>query len=210
VIKEIKSLVKCLLLEIVKVTPFLSMVYYTRKTSTPITLKILFFQKVLGFNKKAYWPVHFTSTVYGEKNIVIGIETCPGYMQNCYIQGGGGVEIGDYTQIGPSVGIISANHDLYNNKKRIKKNVKIGKYCWIGMGSVILPGVKLGDFTVVGAGSIVSKSFCEGYCVVAGNPAKIIKYLEREKCKEFSSEFEYNGYIQHKDFEKFRSESLNL
>lgn len=43
------------------------------------------------------------------------------------------------------------------------------------MNSVILPGVVLGEHTVVGAGSIVTKSFSEGYCVIAGNPAKIIK-----------------------------------
>ena len=45
------------------------------------------------------------------------------------------------------------------------------------MNSVVLPGVKLGDHTVVGAGSIVTKSFPEGYCVIAGNPAKMIKKI---------------------------------
>jgi acetyltransferase-like isoleucine patch superfamily enzyme len=38
----------------------------------------------------------------------------------------------------------------------------------------ILPGVTLGDYTIVGAGSIVTKSFKDGYCVVAGNPARVI------------------------------------
>ena len=49
------------------------------------------------------------------------------------------------------------------------------------MNAVILPGVTLGDHTIVGAGSIVTKSFPEGYVVIAGNPAKIIRTLEREK-----------------------------
>ena len=39
------------------------------------------------------------------------------------------------------------------------------------MNSVILPGVVLGDRTIVGAGSVVTKSFSQGNCVVAGNPA---------------------------------------
>lgn len=43
------------------------------------------------------------------------------------------------------------------------------------MNSLILPGVKLGDHTVVGGGSVVTKSFPDGYCVIAGNPAKKIK-----------------------------------
>lgn len=57
------------------------------------------------------------------------------------------------------------------------KPVLIGEKCWIGMNSVILPGVILGPHTVVGAGSVVTKSFVDGYCIVAGNPAKIIRKI---------------------------------
>jgi acetyltransferase-like isoleucine patch superfamily enzyme len=46
------------------------------------------------------------------------------------------------------------------------------------MNSVIHPGDKLGPHTTVGAGSIVTKSFEDGYCVIAGNPAKLIKKLD--------------------------------
>ena len=34
-----------------------------------------------------------------------------------YIQGGGGVSFGNYVQLGPNVGILSSNHDLYNQYK---------------------------------------------------------------------------------------------
>ena len=64
--------------------------------------------------------------------------------------------------------------------------IVIGRFCWLGMGAVILPGVRLGDFTIVGAGAIVSKSFEEGYCAIGGNPAKIIKYLNKEECDAFA------------------------
>jgi len=60
-------------------------------------------------------------------------------------------------------------------------DVYIGDYCWIGANAVILLGVHLGPHTIVGAGSIVTKSFPEGYCVIAGNPAKIIKKLEKRE-----------------------------
>ena len=53
--------------------------------------------------------------------------------------------------------------------------IKIGRHCWLGAQSVLLPQVVLGDYTIVGAGAVVTKSFEEGYCVIAGNPAKIIK-----------------------------------
>ena len=49
---------------------------------------------------------------------------------------------------------------------------------YIGANAIILPGVKIGNFSVIGAGAVVSKNVpC--YCVVAGNPAKIIKKIEK-------------------------------
>lgn len=190
--------------------PYFRFIKETQKTQTPITIQNWFIQKVLGFNRGAYWPVHFSSIVTGPKNIYAGIETSPGLMPGCYIQAIGKIYIGDYTQIASKVGIISANHDLYDNRKHLPSEVKIGKYCWIGMGAVILPGVVLGDYTIVGAGAIVTKSFPEGYCVIGGNPARLLKSLEREKCVFHKSEFEYNGYIPAKDFEEFRRKNLNI
>jgi acetyltransferase-like isoleucine patch superfamily enzyme len=46
---------------------------------------------------------------------------------------------------------------------------------WIGHGSTILDGVKLAVSSVVAAGSVVTKSTLP-YSVVAGVPAKIIKF----------------------------------
>ncbi|MBS7109518.1 MAG: hypothetical protein KH076_09760 [Streptococcus sp.] len=46
------------------------------------------------------------------------------------------------------------------------------------MNSVILPGVILGDHTIVGAGAVVTHSFPDGYCIIGGNPARIIKALD--------------------------------
>jgi acetyltransferase-like isoleucine patch superfamily enzyme len=83
------------------------------------------------------------------------------------------------TWIAPNVGIVTFNHDFLDvNNYLPGSDVIIGKKCWIGMNSMILPGVCLGDNTIVGAGSIVTKSFPEGYVVIAGNPAKIIKKIK--------------------------------
>ncbi|MCP4325919.1 MAG: acyltransferase [Alteromonadales bacterium] len=182
----------------------------TKGSQTPITFKMWFFQKVLGFNRKVYWPVHFTSIVSGHKNIYAGIDTCPGYMPGCYIQGIGKIYIGDYTQISANVGIITANHELHDSTKHVIDTVRIGKYCWIGMNVMILPGVELGDHTIVGAGSVVTKPFTEGYCVIAGNPAKVIKRLDREKVVKHKCNIEYNGYIKHLYFDDFIDKNLNL
>lgn len=180
---------------------------FIRNTSTyqnPINFNIWFIQKVLGKggNKSVYWPVHPNSQIYDWQNIFAGIDTCPGLMKGCYIQGKGGIYIGDYTQIAPNVVIVSANHDVYNTRKHILKKVSIGKYCWIGANSSIMPGVKLGNFTIVGAGSVVTKPFPDGYCVIAGNPAKVIYELEKEKCLEYEYDKKFYGYLNESKFQK--------
>lgn len=190
--------------------PYFKFIRETKDTQTPIKFSTWFNQKILGINRHAYWPVHKNSLVVNPKNIYAGIETAPGLMPGCYIQALGKIYIGDYTQIAPNVGIISANHDFYDNRKHNYSVVKIGKYCWIGMGALIMPNVELGDFTIVGAGSVVTKSFPNGYCVVAGNPARLIKMLDKEKCIKHRSKYEYNGYIKSENFQEFRQKYLNV
>lgn len=154
--------------------------------------------------------MHFTSKVSGLKNIYVGIGSAPGLSFGCYIQGIGKIKIGNYVIMAPNVGIISANHDLYDHRKHSSgTSVVIGDYCWIGMNAVILPNVVLGDFTVVAAGAVVTKSFPEGYCVIGGNPARVIKYLEKDKCVRYKNEYEYYGYYPKKKFEKkFKSKII--
>lgn len=56
-----------------------------------------------------------------------------------------------------------------------KGNISIGNDVWIGYSTIILPGVKIGDGAVIGAGSVVTKNV-DDYEIVAGNPAKHIRY----------------------------------
>ena len=212
-----KKLIKSILNQIkslFRIIPFYNRIYETAKTQTPILFKMWFLQKCLGFNKRAYWQVHHSSIVSNTHNILIGIETSPGFMPGCYIQGRGGIEIGDYTQISCNVGIISENHSFYDCRVHIKSDkfpsIKIGKYCWIGMNSTILPGVELGDFTIVGAGSVVTKSYPNGYCIIAGNPAKEIRKLNKDECIEYQSLNKYNGYISNEKFNDFRKRKLKI
>ncbi len=181
----------------------------TKNNQTPITFKVYLFQKIFGINKQAYWPMSFKSTVVAAQNIYVGIDSSPGYSPECYIQGGGELYIGDYTQIGPNVGLISSNHDLYDTNKKVKSTTRIGDYCWIGMNSVVLPGVELGDFTIVAAGSVVTKSF-PGDCVIGGNPAKLLKELDSSKTVPYELEHKYNGYIRNENFESFRKKKLKV
>ncbi len=89
------------------------------------------------------------------------------------------VKIGKNCLIAPQVGIYTAHHPI-DCATRISgleagKPVTIGDNCWIGGHAVINPGVTLGDNVIVGSGSVVTKSFPSDV-IVAGNPAKIIRY----------------------------------
>ena len=58
--------------------------------------------------------------------------------------------------------------------------VRIGRNAWIGFDVCILPGVTIGEGSVVGARSVVTEDV-PPYCVVAGNPARLIRRLEIEE-----------------------------
>lgn len=211
IVLKLRKLFLLLFWKLAKYVPFTRKIYETRMTRTPITFSMWVIQKIIGINRKAYWPIHFTSKVIKPKNVYCGIETCPGYMPNCYIQAEDKIYIGDYTAVGPNVGLISTNHDIYDNRKHVlRRPIEIGKYCWLGMNSVVLPGVRLGDFTIVAAGSIVSKSFKDGYCVIGGNPAQLLYKIDRKKCIRYKSLNEYHGYMRKSKFVKFRKKHLNV
>lgn len=138
----------------------------------------VFWQRVLGINRAARWPVHFTSRVVEPRRVKLGRASYPGDMPGCYIQAMNGIEVGDYCLFGPNVGLISASHDPADPRRHLDAPpIRLGDHCWIGFGAVILPGVELGPRTTVGAGAVVTKSFPEGHCVLAGNPARVIRKL---------------------------------
>lgn len=82
---------------------------------------------------------------------------------------------------GHNVALLTSGHD-YNlfgeDRKRstVKEPIHIKEGAWIGSFAIILKGVTVGKHSVIGAGSVVTKDVPD-YTVVAGVPAKIIKYI---------------------------------
>ena len=115
--------------------------------------------------------VHFGKYVYANFNLTMVDDTH--------------IYVGDYTMIGPNVTIASAGHpilpELREKGYQYNMQVHIGKNCWIGAGSVILPGVTIGDNTVIGAGSVVTKDIPENV-VAVGNPCRVLREIgERDR-----------------------------
>jgi len=198
-LKKFRRLLRCvgILIMWVLLPHVTKMVRETRGTSAAVTYEGWFFQKVLGKNRAAYWPTSRFSTIIHADKIKIGIGSELGASPGCYIQGVNGIQVGNYVTVAPNVGVISASHNIYDYFQHEKNiPIKIGNYCWLGFGCTILPGVEIGDHTVVAAGAVVSKSFPDGYCVLGGVPAKIIKVIDKEKVIERKNKFEYIGYIK--------------
>lgn len=134
---------------------------------------------LFGINKGIPFPVSPRIIVFNPKNITFHVDDLINFQGiGKYFQSikNAKIIIGKGCWIASNVGIVTTNHDLNDPSQHIiGEDIILGECCWVGMNSVILPGVILGDHTTVGAGSVVTKSFPEGNCVIAGNPARKIK-----------------------------------
>lgn len=99
------------------------------------------------------------------------------------------IKIGSNTRVGANCKIIDNDfhpielkyrHKGLNEEYTKRKAIEIGNDCFIGMNSIILKGTQLGNNVIVGAGSVVHGSFPDN-CIIAGNPAKLVKYLTKEE-----------------------------
>ncbi len=104
-------------------------------------------------------------------------------MNGCLMMSAGTITIDDDVRIAANTQLISNNHDPYNRDVITCKSVHICKGAWVGAGSTILPGVTVGKYAIVGASSVVTKDVPD-YAVAVGNPARVIKYLDKDKFEE--------------------------
>jgi maltose O-acetyltransferase len=88
------------------------------------------------------------------------------------------ISIGDDTQIGPHVQLLTPTHPLDADERRSKIEaaapITIGSNVWIGGGAIVLAGVSIGDNAVIGAGAVVTRDV-PANAVAVGNPARVIR-----------------------------------
>ena len=110
--------------------------------------------------------VHFGKNIYANFNLTLVDDTH--------------IYVGDNTMFGPNVTLATAGHpvlpELREKGYQFNIPIHIGKNCWIGAGSVILPGVTVGDGSVIGAGSVVTKDIPSGV-VAVGNPCRVLRKI---------------------------------
>ena len=139
----------------------------------------------IGENVKIIEPVNLYGCIVGndcligpfveiQNNVVIGEKTR--IQSHSFICAG--VTIGKHCFLGH--GSMFTN-DLFidspNLESWIKRETKVGNNVRIGNNATILP-ISIGDNSIIGAGSVVTKNV-PANCVVAGNPAKIIKKIRK-------------------------------
>lgn len=126
------------------------------------------------------------------------------------------VFIGPKTGIAPYLKIISGNHRFdvvghymfdgdYEKKKDNDKDVILEGDHWIGINVTILSGVRVGRGSVIAAGSVLNKSV-PPYSIVAGVPARVIKYrFSVDECLEHEKKlYAPDNRLTREQFEKSR------
>jgi len=117
-------------------------------------------------------------TIYHPKHIFINKNVS--LNEGIFMNGYGGIVIGENTRIGHGCSFLSEDH-IYKNKRKLiylqgktGKKIVIGKNCLIGAKVTFLKGVNIGDNCIIGSGAVVTKNFLKN-TIIAGVPAKALK-----------------------------------
>jgi acetyltransferase-like isoleucine patch superfamily enzyme len=108
----------------------------------------------------------------------------PRYIDyNTYVDPTGGITFGDNIVISTNVIILTHDYAYTVGLISIGKKpptdiavvapVTIGDNCFIGAGSILLPGTKIGNNVIIGAGTVVKGTIAD-YSIVVGNPSRVI------------------------------------
>jgi acetyltransferase-like isoleucine patch superfamily enzyme len=107
------------------------------------------------------------------------------------IECNGGFYIGNYTTFaGYRSQVLSHSIDIYKNTQTAYP-ITIGNYCFVGTGSILLPGSNLPNYSVLGAGSVLNKRQTQEYALYGGVPAQLIKTLDKDVVGYFKRDIGY-------------------
>jgi maltose O-acetyltransferase len=116
---------------------------------------------------------------------------------NSYLDGRGGITIGENTHISRNFVVHSSSHDSqgsclpFDDVYQLKP-VNIGRNVWIGTNVVVIPGVSIGDGAIVGAGAVVTKSV-PPLAIIGNQPTRILKYRDVLHYEKLDQAKSYGG-----------------
>ena len=157
-------------------------------------LKTFFYTKIAMLTVRSYGK-HLCVNNYSKlgKNTVVG-NYCN--FNGMKVLGEGYVSFGNYFHSGTECMIITQNHNYegemipYDNTN-IYKNIIIEDCVWFGNRVIVTGNVRIGEGAIIAAGSVICKDI-PSLAIVGGNPAKIIKYRDKEHYFKLKSEGKYN------------------
>jgi putative colanic acid biosynthesis acetyltransferase WcaF len=112
--------------------------------------------------------------IWAPWNLTMGDHSCLANGVDCYSVAP--VALGDHAIVSQYSYICTASHD-YNDPgfPLVARPISIGPHAWIAASAFLGPGVGVGRGAVVGAGAVVVRDV-EPWAVVAGNPARFVKW----------------------------------
>lgn len=90
------------------------------------------------------------------------------------------VDIGEFTTIAGARSQILTHAIDFARNRQVSAAVRIGRYCFVGTGCVVLKGSELPDCSVLAAGSSLSRAFGDTFTLYSGVPATPVKPLDRD------------------------------
>lgn len=117
--------------------------------------------------------------IYYPRNVTLGNNVL--LNRGVYIVAPVAIKISDSVLIGPYTVLNSGSHLFADRSRTIRGQghryapIEIEDDVWVGSHVTILPGVTIGKGAVIAAGAVVTKAV-EPYTVVAGVPARLLKY----------------------------------
>lgn len=162
--------------------------------------KVVLSQNVMLICKDSEVNDKKSSGLHGDGGIRIGNNVGIGANSGIYAVGGNTVDIGNYVLIGPYTYIGGHSYSFDRTDipialqgLNLRGGTRIEEGAWIGARATLMDGITVGTGAIVAAGAVVTKDV-PPYAIVAGVPAKVVRFRTAENSSEEPTPQRENGY----------------